>query len=124
MPSLLLVMGGGAIGSALRYLVGRAALLLFGPGFPWGTLAVNLIGGAGMGLLAGFLARHADGEPLRLLLGVGLMGGFTTFSAFTLETMLMLQRGELLSALGYVSLSVVGALAALALGLSAARVLA
>lgn len=124
MPSLLLVMGGGAIGSALRYLVGRAALALFGPGFPWGTLAVNLIGGAGMGLLAGFLARQADGEPLRLLLGVGLMGGFTTFSAFTLETVTMLQRGDLPTALLYIGLSVVGALAALALGLTAARVFA
>ncbi|GGE83117.1 fluoride efflux transporter CrcB [Sphingomonas prati] len=124
MPSLLLVMGGGAIGSGLRYLVGRLALAQFGPGFPFGTLAVNLIGGALMGLLAGLLARDVAGESVRLLLGVGVMGGFTTFSAFSLETVLMLQRGELATALGYVLVSVLGALAALFVGLQAARVLA
>ncbi|WP_076072279.1 fluoride efflux transporter CrcB [Sphingomonas montana] len=124
MPSLLLVMGGGAIGSGLRYIVGRLALAQFGPGFPFGTLAVNLIGGACMGLLAGVLARGVAGEPARLLLGVGVMGGFTTFSAFSLETALMLQRGEVLTATGYVLLSVLGALAALFVGLQAARLLA
>ncbi|MFD1949736.1 fluoride efflux transporter CrcB [Sphingomonas arantia] len=124
MPSLLLVMGGGAIGSGLRYLVGRLALAQFGPGFPFGTLAVNLIGGALMGLLAGLLAREVAGESVRLLLGVGVMGGFTTFSAFSLETVLMLQRGELATAVGYVMVSVLGALAALFVGLQAARVLA
>jgi len=124
MPSLLLVMGGGAIGSGLRYLVGRLALATFGPGFPWGTLAVNLIGGACMGVLAGILARGALGEPVRLLLGVGVMGGFTTFSAFSLDTVQMLQRGELATAMLYVLASVAGALIALFLGLQAARVIA
>ena len=124
MPSLLLVMGGGAIGSGLRYLVGRLALATFGPGFPWGTLAVNLIGGACMGVLAGVLARGALGEPVRLLLGVGVMGGFTTFSAFSLDTVQMLQRGELATATLYVLASVAGALIALFLGLQAARVIA
>lgn len=124
MPSLLLVMGGGAIGSGLRYLVGRLALATFGPGFPWGTLAVNLIGGACMGVLAGVLARGALGEPVRLLLGVGVMGGFTTFSAFSLDTVQMLQRGELATATLYVLASVAGALLALFLGLQAARVIA
>ncbi|HEX8447492.1 MAG TPA: fluoride efflux transporter CrcB [Sphingomonas sp.] len=124
MPSLLLVMSGGAIGSALRYLVGRAALAAFGPAFPWGTLAVNLIGGCGMGVVAGLLMRHAITEPLRLLLAVGVMGGFTTFSAFSLETMTMLQRGDVAAASLYVAGSVAGALLALYLGLTAARVLA
>ena len=124
MPSLLLVMGGGAIGSGLRYLVGRLALATFGPGFPWGTLAVNLIGGACMGVLAGVLARGALGEPVRLLLGVGVMGGFTTFSAFSLDTVQMVQRGELATATLYVLASVAGALIALFLGLQAARVIA
>lgn len=123
MPSLLLVMGGGAIGSGARYLVGRVALARFGPGFPWGTLAVNLIGGALMGLLAGLLARHGGDEPARLLFGVGVLGGFTTFSAFSLETVLMLQRGDIATAALYVALSVTGAVLALFLGLQAARVI-
>ncbi len=87
MPPLLLVMAGGAIGSALRYLTGTAALRAFGPGLPFGTFAVNLIGGLLMGVLAGILGRHAGaGEPLRLLIGVGLLGGFTTFSAWRRTT--------------------------------------
>lgn len=126
MPALLLVMMGGAIGSGLRHLVGRLALAHWGPGFPWGTLAVNLIGGACMGLLAGVLTRAGMGtaEPARLLLGVGVLGGFTTFSAFSLDTVLMLQRGEAGLAVAYVLASVCGALAALFLGLQAARVIA
>ena len=124
MPALLLVMMGGAIGSGLRHLVGRLVLAHYGAGFPWGTLAVNLIGGACMGLLAGLLVRTGAGEPVRLLLGVGVLGGFTTFSAFSLDTVLMLQRGEAGLAVAYVLASVCGALAALFLGLQAARVIA
>jgi fluoride exporter len=122
MPNLLLVMLGGAIGSGARHLVGRMTLSLWGPNYPFGTLAVNLLGGFAMGLLAGGLARFGQsGEQWRLLLGVGVLGGFTTFSAFSLDTMLMLERGEMLGALGYVFASVIGALAALALGLQLAR---
>ena len=85
MHHLFLVMLGGAIGAGARHLIGRAALALWGPGFPVGTLAVNVIGGLAMGLLAGWLATRASGdEALRYLLGVGVLGGFTTFSAFSL----------------------------------------
>ncbi|WP_404338382.1 fluoride efflux transporter CrcB [Sphingomonas sp. MMS12-HWE2-04] len=122
---LLLVMLGGAVGSAGRYLTGRATLLLFGPDYPWGTLAVNLIGGLLMGVLAGTLARIGEGgEPWRVLLGVGVLGGFTTFSAFSLDTMLMLQRGDWAPALGYVLVSVVGAVAAVGAGLAITRAVA
>ncbi|MDP5277705.1 fluoride efflux transporter CrcB [Sphingomonas sp. DG1-23] len=122
MPSLLLVMLGGAFGAGGRHLVGRATLAAFGPNYPWGTLAVNLIGGLLMGLLAGGLVRFgAAGEQWRLLLGVGVLGGFTTFSAFSLDAMLMLERGDWGTALGYVLASVVGSIAALALGLGVAR---
>ena len=72
MYHLLLVMAGGALGSAARFLVGRATLRGFGPDFPYGTLTVNLVGGFAMGVLAGFLARHSAGENWRLLLGVGV----------------------------------------------------
>jgi len=125
MNHLLLVMLGGAIGAGARHLTGRAALALWGPGLPWGTLIVNLAGGLAMGLLAGWLAARASGdEALRYLLGVGVLGGYTTFSAFSLETATMLQRGDYAIALLYILASVVGSIAALFAGLQIARVAA
>ena len=122
MFNLLLVMLGGAIGSGARYLAGRATLAAFGPDYPWGTLAVNLIGGLLMGVLAGTVSRiGAGGETWRLLLGVGLLGGFTTFSAFSLDAMLMLERGDWAPALGYILASVIGSVLALAIGLQMTR---
>ncbi|MBJ6120279.1 fluoride efflux transporter CrcB [Sphingomonas mollis] len=121
MPSLFLVMLGGALGSGARYLTGRATLALFGPDFPAGTLAVNLIGGLFMGLLAGILARTTAGEPWRLFLGVGVLGGFTTFSAFSLDVVSLAERGQPGIALGYALISVVGAVAALVAGLAISR---
>lgn len=122
----LYVMLGGAIGALARYHLGRAALSMFGPGFPWGTLCANIFGGFVMGLLAGWLARFASGggEQLRLLLAVGVLGGFTTFSAFSLETVLMIERGEFTTAGLYVAASVAGAIVALMLGLSTMRAVA
>lgn len=117
MPHLLLVMLGGAIGAGLRHLVGLATLRVLGPGFPWGTLTVNLAGGLAMGLLAGWLVRAGGTEGSRLLLGVGILGGFTTFSAFSLEVGNMLQRGEFGIAAAYVSASVIGSVALLFAGL-------
>ncbi len=124
MTSLILVMLGGALGSGARYATGRATLSLFGSSYPFGTLAVNLIGGLLMGVLAGILARHQAGEPWRLFLGVGVLGGFTTFSAFTLDVVTLAERGLTATALGYVLLSVAGAIAALVAGLSLVRSLA
>lgn len=124
MINLFLVMGGGAAGAALRYLLGRfVGQVSVGAAWPWGTFAANLIGGFLMGVLAGWLARGSSvpGEPLRLLLGVGVLGGFTTFSAFSLETMLMIERGQVMLATGYAVASVVGAVGALALGLGVMR---
>lgn len=83
MSQVLLVALGGAAGSVLRYGAGLAAARLFGLGFPWGTLIVNVLGGLAIGVLAARLGP-AD-ETMRLLLGVGLLGGFTTFSTFSLE---------------------------------------
>ncbi|MEC3910132.1 fluoride efflux transporter CrcB [Sphingobium sp. CR2-8] len=124
MTNIFLVMGGGAVGAALRYQLGRfVGQMTPGTAWPWGTFAANLIGGFAMGLLAGWLARGTTvaGEPIRLLLGVGVLGGFTTFSAFSLETLLMIQRGDIALASGYALASVVGAVAALALGLTVMR---
>jgi len=118
---------GGAIGSVLRYQLGRGLSYAFGPvamtAFPWATLAVNLIGSLAMGLLAGWLSRHGEsGEPMRLLLGVGLLGGFTTFSAFSLEMMVLVERGQAAQAFLYAAVSVLAGLSALYIGLITMRV--
>jgi len=115
---------GGAIGAGFRYHLGRVALQFMGPGFPWGTWIANLLGGLLMGVLAGTLAREVDGgEPLRLFLGVGVLGGFTTFSAFSLETYNMLVRGDYMMAVAYAISSATGAIILLFLGVLLTRVL-
>jgi CrcB protein len=121
MPNLLIVMLGGAFGAGARHLVGSLALARFGPGFPWGTLTVNLAGGLLMGLLAGWLARAGGNEGARLFLAVGVLGGFTTFSAFSLETFLMIERGQYGLAAAYAGASVLGSVALLFLGLWVVR---
>ncbi|MEC9066814.1 fluoride efflux transporter CrcB [Altererythrobacter marinus] len=128
--SLYVFVGGGA-GAILRYQAGRLLTHLLGPqavtAFPWATLAVNVIGGCAMGLLAGWLARHGGGsagEQWRLLAGVGLLGGFTTFSAFSLELMLLIERGQPWLAATYALVSVLAGLTALYIGLIAMRIAA
>lgn len=122
MQSLFLVMLGGAFGAGARHLFGRWTLATFGPDLPWGTLGVNLIGGLLMGLLIGLLARGTiSGENTRLLLGVGVLGGFTTFSAFSLDAMVMIERGDWGVALTYILASVIGSILALAAGLAVTR---
>ena len=118
MPSLLIVMLGGALGAGARHLVGSLTLARFGPGFPWATLSVNLAGGLLMGLLAGWLARSGGSEAGRLFFAVGVLGGFTTFSAFSLETFLMIERSQYGVAAAYVGASVVGSILLLFLGLA------
>ena len=122
-PPILLVMIGGAFGAGFRYHVGTVALRNLGPGYPWGTWIVNLVGGLMMGILAGTLARitSSEGEPLRLFAGVGVLGGFTPFSAFSLETTSMLMRGEAIGAATYAVASVAGSVLMLFLGLFLVR---
>ncbi|MBU6167374.1 MAG: fluoride efflux transporter CrcB [Alphaproteobacteria bacterium] len=122
---LLLVAVGGGLGTALRYGVDRWARAVMGPGFPFGTFAVNIIGGFLMGLLAGWLARLGDaGAQLRLLLGVGVLGGFTTFSAFSLEVYTMITRAEVALAAAYAMSSVAGSVLAVLAGVWLMRSLA
>ena len=122
MQHLAIVAAGGAIGASLRHLVNMVSLRLAGPGFPWGTLAVNLAGCLAMGLFIGLAARRV-GVPneLRLFVATGVLGGFTTFSAFSLDAVLLWERGEALLAAVYVIGSVVLSLAALVAGLALVR---
>jgi fluoride exporter len=129
LASSLAVALGGGFGAWLRFVVGRVALTAIGPvaasAFPWATLLVNVSGSFAMGLLAGWLARHGTGgEGWRLLLGVGVLGGFTTFSAFSLEIVNLAQRGSLGLAAGYALVSVLAGVAGLILGLTVMKVLA
>lgn len=126
MTASLLVASGGAIGSWLRYCIGRAWTLAIGPvgasAFPWSTLSVNLSGSLAMGLLTGWLARHGShAEPARLLLAVGVLGGFTTFSSFSLETVTLIQSGQAGLAVTYIAISLAAGLAGLWLGLQLMR---
>jgi CrcB protein len=123
----LFVAFGGGLGSWLRYLTGVAWTAAIGPtpagAFPYGTLTVNIVGSLLMGLLAGWLLRQgAAGESTRLLLGVGVLGGYTTFSSFSLELMLLIERGQAGQAFLYGAVSVLAGLSALELGLIAMRI--
>jgi fluoride exporter len=123
MNHFLLVAAGGAIGAALRHGVGLLSLRHLPSTWPWATFTVNILGGFAMGMLVGWLALKAEGagQDLRLFLATGLLGGFTTFSAFSLETVNMIRTGETGKALAYIVLSVGCSVAALALGLLLAR---
>lgn len=111
---------GGAIGAVLRYLTIMGAMRLLGPGFPMGTIIVNVVGSFLMGALIVLLSRKG-GTALAPLVLTGVLGGFTTFSAFSLDAMTLWERGAHGLALGYVTASVLFSLAAIAAGLFVAR---
>ncbi len=123
MSDTFLVMAGGAIGAASRFHIGRLIGPFTGNGWPVATLAVNLVGGLAMGLLAGAMLRGGFADGWRLFVGVGLLGGFTTFSAFSMEMMQMLQDGRWVDGVGYATVSVIGSVALLAAGLWLVRAL-
>ncbi|MES2119020.1 MAG: fluoride efflux transporter CrcB [Pseudomonadota bacterium] len=121
MPYLIVFLGAG-IGGALRHGVNVASSRLFGLGFPFGTLIVNIAGSFLMGLLAGYFAfRPGVDQHMRLFLTTGILGGFTTFSAFSLDTMLLIERNRYALAAGYAAGSVAFSVAALFIGLALFR---
>ena len=119
MPMLLSIAAGGALGALARHFVNRATLAWLGPGFPWGTLMVNVAGSLAMGLLIGWLARQQGiSEELRAFLTIGFLGALTTFSTFSLDTIVLFERGQVLAAALYVLASVALSLGGLVAGLA------
>ena len=118
--TLLQVAFGGALGASARYLANVGAMRLLGPGFPWATLAVNVAGSFLMGVLVVVLAQR-DATRLAPFLMTGVLGGFTTFSAFSLDALTLWERGQAGAASAYVLGSVAASLAAIVAGMAAAR---
>ncbi|MGI9411080.1 MAG: CrcB family protein, partial [Hyphomicrobiaceae bacterium] len=115
---------GGALGAGLRHLVNIAALRTFGLGLPWATFSANVVGSLVMGGLVAYLInRMPDAVGLRVFLGTGILGGFTTFSAFSLDAIVMIEQGSLVSAAIYVTASVVLSIVGCLLGYLAMRAL-
>ncbi len=112
MDKLLLVCVGGALGSGARYLVGTWSLAAFGPGFPRGTLIINVVGSTLLAvIMAASLASGSVSPQLRIFLATGVMGGFTTYSSFNWETIALVQEGRIGAAGLYVAATLVGCLA-------------
>ena len=118
--TLVQVALGGALGASARYLTNVAALRLLGGGFPYGTLAVNILGSALMGVVVVTLAK-TEATRLSPLLMTGLLGGFTTFSAFSLDAVNLVERGAPVLAACYVGASVALSILALIAGMALAR---
>lgn len=124
MGQIVAVALGGALGSVGRFLLAGWIGRQVGTGFPWGTLAVNIVGGLIMGVLVELMALSWDvSASTRAFLTVGVLGGFTTFSAFSLETVLLFQRGEMAAAFSYIASSVVLSVGAVWCGLRLVRLL-
>ena len=117
----LLVFIGGGLGAMARHAMNRAGLALLGPGFPWWTPAVNVLGSFLIGLLAGLFGTWEPGHNARLFLTTGFLGGFTTFSAFSLDALTLWERGAMLQTVLYVAGSVILSLIAAAIGLMLSR---
>jgi CrcB protein len=124
MFATFLIFLGGGIGAAMRHGVNVTSAQIFGVTFPWGTMIVNVVGSLLIGAIAGYLAFRGDAiwtQPLRLFLTTGILGGFTTFSAFSLDFALLFERGEIGQGVAYVVASVALSLGAVFLGLFLVR---
>lgn len=124
MNELVAVAAGGALGSVGRYLVVEGMGRWLGAAFPWGTLTVNAVGGLAIGVLAGALAAHPSLAAWRFFLITGILGGFTTFSAFSLDAVALAGRGAWAEAAAYVMGSVAISLGGTAAGLAVVRMAA
>ena len=122
LSTVLQVALGGAIGASARYLTSVGAVRLMGPGFPWATLSVNIVGSFLMGVLVVVLAQKGGMKAAPFLM-TGILGGFTTFSAFSLDAFTLYERGQTGAALAYVTASVLVSIAALAAGILVTRAL-
>jgi fluoride exporter len=121
----VLVFIGGGLGSTFRHIINVVSARYIGTGFPYGTFIINITGSTVMGLIAGYLAFKGEAsQPWRLFLMTGVLGGYTTFSAFSLDAALLYERGEIGLALFYVLGSVVFSIAGLFAGLALVRHLA
>lgn len=119
---IVAVAAGGAVGAVCRYLVGHVALKLMGPGFPWGTITVNIVGSFLMGVVIHMLAVKAGfSKEMTAFVTVGVLGGFTTFSTFSLDVVTLMERGQIAPAALYVGSSVVVGVGMLFAGLAASR---
>lgn len=121
--TVLFVALGGALGAALRYLSVSWAARTLGPAFPYGTLAVNVVGSLVMGIVAAYFFTRGQGtpSPLSIFTMTGVLGGFTTFSAFSLDTLILIEQGRALSAATYIALSVGLSIGALFVGMTLVR---
>jgi CrcB protein len=118
--ALILVAAGGAMGAVARFAVGT--LIKTASGFPWATLSVNIIGSLLMGLFMGWLTRQSAGhEALRLFLAVGILGGFTTFSAFSMDLFHLLEKRDMAAMALYLGASLIGGVVAFIVGFLALR---
>lgn len=121
---ILLVALGGACGSVLRYLVGLFTIRWLGPNFPWGTITVNILGSLMIGLFAELVLRKFNASAdMRVLIVTGFLGGFTTFSAFSLDFISLVERGAFASAAAYMIFSIVLSVAAVFAGLTIGRII-
>ncbi|HEY5080324.1 MAG TPA: fluoride efflux transporter CrcB [Bauldia sp.] len=124
MIQIVLVFLGGGVGSVARHGVNIVAARILGTGFPWGTFIVNVVGSFAMGVIVAWLAFRAGGgwsQHTRLLLTTGFLGGFTTFSTFSLDTALLWERDAYAAAIGYVAISVLLGVLGLFAGLALIR---
>lgn len=121
MKMVLAIAAGGAIGSVLRHFAGKGALALFGASFPYGTLFVNVAGSFLMGIATGFFARDGASPEMRAFVTVGILGGFTTFSTFSLDFVTLYERGDVSMAVLYTALSLILSILAIFAGLFLTR---
>ncbi len=124
MRLLLLAAVGGALGAGARHLINVSFLAWLGPGFPWATFTVNILGCLFMGVLVEALMSFSTGaDAWRVFLATGILGGFTTFSAFSLDVWVLYERGQFMALVLYLALSVFLSIAALVLGMAVVRAL-